>query len=155
MTFCCVPIVPGGCNIVYDLWSLLFFLISLSARQYNGTFLASRGYVAPSPSHVQIMFQIRMSLNVTARQKVQAHKKTTNTQPLKVLFMLFWRCVTCTHLALFLHQWLKCWRIQMLLYIGDMYSLLCFHYFIVSCFRPRSVFPITVSQKQICTRSSL
>ena len=24
----------------------------------------------------------------------------------------------------------------MLIYIGDMYSLLCFHYFIVSCFKP-------------------
>ena len=39
----------------------------------------------------------------------------------------------------------------MLLYIGDMFSLLCFHYFIISCFRPRSVFPITVLQKQICS----
>ena len=43
--------------------------------------------------------------------------------------------------------------IHMLLYIGDMYSLLCFHYIIVSCFRPRSVFPITTLQKQTCTRS--
>ena len=82
MIFCCMAIVSGVCNAVYDLSRLLFLLLllllllkSLNIRQYNGMLLATRGYVPPSPNHVQIMFQIRMYLNVTARQKVQAHKK--------------------------------------------------------------------------------
>ena len=76
MTFSCVVIVLGVHSIVYDFWRLLLLLLkSLNARQYNETLLATRGYVVPSPNHVEIMFQNRLYLNVTARQKVQAHRK--------------------------------------------------------------------------------
>ena len=39
----------------------------------TGRFLAITDYVTPSPNHAQIIFQIRVCLNVATRQKGRAH----------------------------------------------------------------------------------
>ena len=41
-------------------------------------------------------------------KKASTQKKTQSHKLLKVLFMLFWRCVSGVHLAPFLHKWFNC-----------------------------------------------
>ena len=92
MTLCCLPIVPS-------LWT---------TTCETGLWAGIEGFhlvdaLRPARLNVLIYWKDDILLHVNCAKCVHYC-----IWSLKVLFMLFWRCVSGAHVALFLHKWLKC-----------------------------------------------